>query len=522
MTTSGDYARFEKAAGGSRPQFETPRVHSTNGFYTWLIAQTKHQLAEIRNAACDLAIDDEAKLYAANDKEFREFLHRRTDLVTANLCHRTYIQTLPVAESEPVETEIAATIEVLPYPLEVWDETLYGEFAAKMTDGNFIPPEFFVESVKTCVGAIAGDRVRGKFKGGSLRQYTVLIGIPGKGKGEADRGARAIFRDLTEDVRDLASGDYITAAAAPVYKHIGAMLANPASDVGLIETATLCPRLIHNPTEFSEFLSKMHIDGSALPSIVRELFDSVWITPSTTSKRKAKDLTAMCLYSLLSTTQPETFEMAISQHGGLGSGLASRLTLISNKETRTVATLLEPNLGDWQKRMFAKLAALEQYPVGLNLSTIAKNLLDVWWMKLNDGQHEDESDEILARLNVIVLRNAMHLAWLRDSLEIEEGDMKKAIKLGDYQVAQRRTLVLPATDNTFASHQVKIKLYIERHGPSSARRIYKGVNAWRVGTKMHKEALDGLCGGDSPLLVKKPGQHKNQIVFHIVKHRGDE
>ena len=44
--------------------------------------------------------------------------------------------------------EAAEKCEVLPYPVAAWNGTLYGEYAERMTEGNYIPREFFIEALR--------------------------------------------------------------------------------------------------------------------------------------------------------------------------------------------------------------------------------------------------------------------------------------------------------------------------------------------------------------------------------------
>lgn len=522
MGTRNEYARFEREAGEDFDRSKLPREHPYRGFYKFTVEQKDNGDETIRKFARDVELDEVALAYADDDIKFRdEYVRIKLDLGSATTLYRKYLATLPEQEEHPVEIEAAAVIEEVPYPLEVWEGTLYGLFAACMTKENFIPREFCIEALKTCVGAVVGDRVRGDFKGINMRQLTVLIGIPGKGKGDADRSSIDIFRELVREVTDgLKNPDFIS--AVPVsYKHIGAMLTNPASDVGLIDAAKLCPRLLHHPSEIGELFSKMRIENNALPSVMRELYDSVYITPSTTAKRKQAAEQTLCHYSLLSTTQPDAFTSALSLYGGIGTGFASRLTLVRNEEKRTVAALRIPDYGDLPKLLFAMFADAEERSVVIKLTAPANNLLNEWWATVNSSQRE-ESDEIRTRVNIIVLRNSLHLAWLRSSSLIEVCDMERAIKLGNYQLAQRRALILPATDNVQASHQMKIISFIERNGPASARQIYQGVSGWRVGSKLHNEALDGLWKGEHRILLKKPTTHVNSFVYALIKHSEDE
>jgi hypothetical protein len=146
-------------------------------------------------------------------------------------------------------------------------------------------------------------------------------------------------------------------------------------------------------------------------------------------------------------------------------------------------------------------------------------LLNEWWQAIQTGGEENE--EIITRLNVITLRDALHFSWLRTepdeplSWRVDVEDMEKAIRLGDYQLAQRRFLVVGEAENPVACQQEKIRAYLRRHGPSTFREIKRGTNAARVGTEIHKRAMTGLAEGDE--IVSKPTERKNSFRYHLAK-----
>jgi hypothetical protein len=126
-------------------------------------------------------------------------------------------------ESEEAEIEEAAPL--VPYPLDVWDGTLYAEYAKACTEGNFIPPEFFIESLKTVVGAIAGMQLSGDLRGmESARFYTIIIGLVSGGKGTAIRQACEMFKFYYEDIGTEPTADLLWGAGStPKFKQIGAV-----------------------------------------------------------------------------------------------------------------------------------------------------------------------------------------------------------------------------------------------------------------------------------------------------------
>jgi hypothetical protein len=427
------------------------------------------------------------------------------------------------ASDANVEVEQAATQAEIPYPVEVWSGTIYGDFADAAHQGNYIPLEFFIEALKTVVGSIVGDRVTSDQQGGNMRQYTVLVGGVGKGKGTAARAAVNLLSEL--EAVDGARTDYLrVCGSATDYKHVGSVKANVASEVGLYPIAKDCSRVLLIPPEFSELLAKIRIEGSALPATICELFDTIYIAPSVSAKRAPKDLPSRCLLSMLSTTQAKKLQDALAMHGGLGEGLVSRITFIQNLETKTVAMMPKLKQGEWFQKLLKKLKRLDSRPEIFKIADDAHQMLSDWWQEIMDSVEENE--EIVTRVNVLTLRNALHLAWLRSDPDerqdmfharsISKEDMEKAIKLGDYQLALRRTVIVNETLNDLASQQQKIVNYIKRHGPTTGRALMLGTNYRRVGTVIYHTALKGLV--ESGDLSKQVTYRKNQFQYAIVKN----
>jgi hypothetical protein len=101
----------------------------------------------------------------------------------------------PVRDSAQQPAEDTTRAGDIKYPADVWDGTDYAEFARRGTKGNFIPPEFFIESLKTYVGAIAGNNMRiTNERSGNPRFYTILLAGPGTGKNTAIDCTRKLFR----------------------------------------------------------------------------------------------------------------------------------------------------------------------------------------------------------------------------------------------------------------------------------------------------------------------------------------
>src|SRR4029077_13045906 len=195
-----------------------------------------------------------------------------------------------------------------------------------------------------------GDRLTGEqyHEGMNAREYLVLIGNIGVGKDTSINRAM----DFAQAFGLVFHPD--RKKGVP-FTEIGCMTVNTASEPALYRAAEKHSRLLLKPEEFDQLLSKTNAEmgGQALLALLRGLFDRPYITGSTTEERKSSP--SVCFLSLLTSTQPETFKQLISKKGGLGTGFASRLTLVVNEETRTTEMLDKPRWLDLQKLWVEKV-----------------------------------------------------------------------------------------------------------------------------------------------------------------------
>ena len=132
-----------------------------------------------------------------------------------------------------------------------------------------------------------------------------------------------------------------------------------------------------------------------------------------------------------------------------------------------------------------------------------------------DRRHSDEQREITARLNIIVLRNALHLAWLLDEKTISAETMQKAVKLGDYQLSQRQSLVATPTENPLAQMQQRVVRVLRQKGRSTRRELTARVNAARYGTWVFQQAVEGLK--KEGIVIELSGHRTNQKLYALRK-----
>ncbi len=103
---------------------------------------------------------------------------------------------------------------------------------------------------------------------------------------------------------------------------------------------------------------------------------------------------------------------------------------------------------------------LEQRPIEIKTSKAAKATLTKWYQAVKLRGYQDET--IPVRMNVIVQKNALHLAWLSGAKEIDSSIIYKAIRIGDWQLSVRNELFINETTNPIAVQQAKIMKLCEK------------------------------------------------------------
>jgi hypothetical protein len=406
---------------------------------------------------------------------------------------------------EPIsDVAVFEDIEVLPYPAEIYEGTLAGEFAERCTKGNHIAKELFIEAFLTVLGAVVGNQLRGDQKGMFARQYMIAVAPPQHGKDVAIDESQEVFRAESEefDGEGRVTG-FLTHEVD--YKNIGAKPVNVASENAAIDAALKCSRLLNVPPEFGSLLDKSNITGAG--AALLELMLAAWDTtfPKLSTAKGRKDVPSRLFLSILTSIQPDRL-------GGMQvtSGFYSRCIWISVKPLNVTANLPKVDYGDFQKRLFAKLLPLEKSPITITTSSEALDVLNTWFADVKTRKYED--DQIRTRINIIALRKALVLAWLKDQNTITAETMGEATRFCDWQLSVRSDLFLSEADNDVARHQLKIRKAL-RKKPLTTRALKRTVNADRVGTEIHERALKGLLLGND--VKRRITNRKNSDEFYI-------
>jgi Protein of unknown function (DUF3987) len=414
----------------------------------------------------------------------KEFLSEVESIPNLTIYHMDACDFEAEGGIEPIsDVAIFEDVAVLPYPVDIYDGTLAGEFAERCTKGNHIAKELFIEAFLTVLGAVVGNQLRGDQKGMFARQYVIAVAPPQHGKDVAIEESQEVFRAEPEDF----DGEGRVAGFLNHevdYKKIGALPVNVASENAAIDAGLKCSRLLNVPPEFGSLLDKSNISGAgkALLELMLSAWDSTFPRLSTAKGRK--DVPPQLFFSILTSIQPDRLSgMQVT------SGFYSRCIWITVKPLNVTANLPRVDYGDFQKRLFAKLLPLDKSPITIPTSPEALEALNTWFADVKVRKYED--DQIRTRINIIALRKALVLAWLKDQDIITEETMRAAIRFCDWQLSVRSELFLRETENDIARHQVRIRKALRKQ-PLTDRALMGAVNAYRVGTEIHERALRGL------------------------------
>jgi len=368
-------------------------------------------------------------------------------------------------EVEELDQSLRAT--PLPsYPVDVWEETLYMEFAKRAAEGNFVPLEFFIEGAMTYAGAMAGENLSGMSEEITPRLYTVLLALAGLGKGTTFRR----LRKIAPPTRML---DVVTEGNVPHTRSSVALLARAGSEPALNDALLAWKCVCLDFEEMDKLFEKTRIkdSGAALMSVIRTCFDDIVPGITTTSKRTV--VAPVAYLSMLGAMTPSLWRRAMEGQDSYGSGLGGRFNLIATNEERTAATLLPMNVEDLQQTLDKKLAELERNALTIPTERPALDVLAEWWAQSRGQQHFN-------RVNVIAHRKALHLAWMRGLPIINLETMLHALKLADYLVAVRDAFAVTKGEDRTAIGENRVMHVLRQIAPK-----------W-VSSKKVVELLDGL------------------------------
>ena len=441
---------------------------------------------------------------------------------------------LPAVEviKPPVEA-VAAETPSIRYPIEVWEGTEYGEYARRGTQGNFIPPEFFVESLKTYVGAIAGKNMAiTNEKSGKPRFYTILLAGPGTGKNTAIDCTHDFFKVPYATGGALIATDWPPEALVWYPQHrietrkwsfIGACRMKMSSASGLARSlprigkdGKVCnspqDRLIVVYTELAEMFEKLGIEGSgaAMMSVLCDLYDGEeFVVPALADN---DSFGGHLMMSVLAGIQPRKWDIVCAGKGIEGSGFDERINLIPTTNTRTVASLEDPDFGGFKEPFLERITSLEAVPYLVKATAEAKTLANESYQSLKPA---DEDGPSAGRLNVLAWRNALHYSWLVGATTVGVEAVERGMKLARYQLEVRKAYKPLTGDNVTARAANAIQRFMEKHSIGAdvkLRELERAVNANRMGV-VFDSALTLLGTRGRIIMHEQTNQNQQKVRF---------
>jgi len=387
------------------------------------------------------------------------------------------------------------------YPIEVWEQTVIGEFAKLCADDNNIPRKLYAESFRTVLGAVLGDRLSCPIDGVIPRAYTIIIAPFGKGKGTAIRRAVRFFSQAWHGF--VSSPALLSGTRDFIWKPqgIGAWNASASSVPGMAKLAkdieetsksmphlswgSTVPRILSVHEEMKTFFSTIFIEngvGIGMDGVVCQLWDDIEFNGTATGTRDA--LYGQMMFSLLGGVTPDDWFDLISRGNAVGGGLMSRLNLVGTEGGyANVPKMRLPDFVPLQEAFLPRIKLLADTPVRIGVSEGADRVLAEWADTLPEGSE---------RMNIQAWRSALLLAWLRREDTISSRTAEDAVRLGAYQVASQEFYRVQAADTATAKIQAKIVRALNMKGPLSRRDLQKATHAERIGTQLWNKALEGL------------------------------
>lgn len=404
--------------------------------------------------------------------------------------------------------EIAAAVPreevAIEYPYWCWNKTLYEEFATLCGEGNLIPKEYFIESVKTIVGAICGHRIMPeRMPHQESRFYTILLSAHGGiGKSSATNWAKELFigTGLLYDLAQDGPGAFI---------NIGSAQGGFASGSGLITNGlNRHARILQNYDEVTSLIEKFSITGSgdSFLDAVNTLFESGYAPGNVIRASKVKEAQLHPVHnSILGCSTFEKWNSAFVKTNSESSGFFQRLNIISSKSDDRVPNLMAPNLVALRDKFVRKIQALEFQTVQVNQTPAAAKMLKDWHKEKKVEWKEHPSD-VRGRIEVMIHRNASHIAWMRSEnqtpnpdasavpiiVECDEEVMEKALALAEYQVAVRFSHQPAVGNNEWALVENLIKNKVRERGMITRGDIYREVRADKHGLMALDKAIQNL------------------------------
>jgi hypothetical protein len=414
--------------------------------------------------------------------------------------------------------------QVNEYPYWCWNGTLYEDFATICGENNVVPKEYFIEAIKTVVGAICGHRVFPfKAPNQESRFYSILVGPGGCGKSSATRWARDMF---------IGTGLVYELAQTGGYTNIGCAQGSFASSSGLIKNGfSRHDRILQVYDEATTMIEKFGIVGSgdSFLDAMNQIFESGHM-PQLTTKDSKDVITKIVHNSILGCTTKEKWASAFVKTNSESSGFFQRLNIIANDEEGRVANWIEPDLSALIDRFVKKIQPLEYQNVVVMRTPEASDMFEKWYVSKR-AEWKGLPTDITGRLQVMVQRNTSHMAWMMSGEDVipnperpdepievfcDEDVMERGIALAEYQVGARRANQPAAGKNDSAIVENRIKALVQQKGMISRHDLSLAIRADNYGIQTFEKSISNLVAEGHIKISKLEGEKKRGRKAQVI------
>ena len=413
------------------------------------------------------------------------------------------------------------------YPYWCWNGTLYEDFAALCGENNVVPKEYMIESIKTVVGAICGHRIYPfKMPSQESRFYTVLIGPGGTGKSSAVRWARDLF---------IGTGLLYELSQNGGYSNIGCAQGSFASSSGLIKNGfSRHSRILQFYDEATTMIEKFGIPGSgdSFLDAQNQLYEAGAMPQLITKEHKDESplRAGQSVHnSILSCTTKEKWASSFVKTNSESSGFFQRLNVITNDSEDTVANFMDPDLTALRDSFVKKIQPLEYQNVIVMKLPEAVDMLNQWYREKR-SEFRDMPTDVTGRIQVLVHRNASHLAWLmagdivpdpdkaNEPIEVvcDEDIMSRALALAEYQIGARHAHQPAPGKNDWAIVENMIKIVIKRKGVMQRSKLHREIRADKYGINAFDKAITNLVQEGIVKIAQKEGETKRGRKAQVI------
>jgi hypothetical protein len=190
---------------------------------------------------------------------------------------------------------------------------------------------------------------------------------------------------------------------------------------------------------------------------------------------------------------------------------------------------MDPDLTALRDSFVKKIQPLEYQNVVVMKLPEASDMLEKWY-KEKRAEFREMPTDVTGRIQVLVQRNASHLAWLmagdtipdpdkaNEPIEVvcDEDIMSRAIALAEYQIGARHAHQPAPGKNDWAIVENMIKITIKRKGAMQRSKLHREIRADKYGINAFDKAITNLVQEGIVKIAQKEGETKRGRKAQII------